>query len=483
MADKVRAESNSDRVSASEVEVDLREMLSEGELPPPRLSRETRGREGSDVPPAQQGRGSTAESGREDRPDDRPQPPAQARREAPAGNRRGGPGIHERRPPDHSGASASDRESVREAAAQRVSATADRAPAATTAVKNSSSTARLAAAGLSEGQTAADREAEPETPPSRGDDSLRALELFPEDVYRIVDGREVVDSRWSRWVARARGVLTSPPARQEERLDRDLRGLRVRGLSRGVTVACGSIKGGVGKTTLTLALADMLAEALRCGVVVVDADLEWGTAADSTPAAGRGAGTLSDVLAAREQISSPGALAPYLLGLPGGAQLLGGPTGPQQIEALGADDMQALLDLLQRFFPVVLLDLSPGIGLRGTIPRWAFSSADEIVAIATPTRGSLRRAGRMLGYLAQHRPQAPITLALNMVPRRPDQAMQRVIEVAQKNGHARRYAAIPRDDALMRQLDTGQLNINTLAQPTRIALKDLAYQLADNWCR
>ena len=95
-------------------------------------------------------------------------------------------------------------------------------------------------------------------------------------------------------------------------------------------------------------------------------------------------------------------------------------TDPNDIEEIDAADMQKLIDLLRRFFPVILLDLSPGIGLRGTIPRWAFGCADEIVAIATPTRGSLRRAGRMLAYLGERRPEVPITLALNMVPRRPD---------------------------------------------------------------
>ncbi len=145
--------------------------------------------------------------------------------------------------------------------------------------------------------------------------------------------------------------------------------------------------------------------------------------------------------------------------------------------------MQALLELLRRFFPVILLDLCPGIGLRGTIPRWAFGASDEIVAIATPTRGSLRRAGRMLGYLAQHRADVPITLALNMVPRRPDEAIRKVIEVAAHNGGTRRYVAIPRDEGLVRQLDAGLLNISELDQPTRIAIKDLAYQLASSWCR
>lgn len=318
-------------------------------------------------------------------------------------------------------------------------------------------------------------------PPAEND--VPADELLPADVYRIVDGREARDTLWNRMQGNVKSLLTSPPAKEEERLDLELRQLRVRGLKRGVTVALGSIKGGVGKTTLTLSLADMLADSLRCGVLVVDADLEWGTAADSTPQDGGRGGTLTDVLAARDRIVSPGDLAPFLVALPGGAQLLAGPTDPHDIEQLTAEDMQSLLELLQRFFPVILLDLSPGIGLRGTIPRWAFGVADEIVAIATPTRGSLRRAGRMLAYLTEHRPEVPITLALNMVPRRPDETVRRIIEVAERNGATRRYAAIPRDDGLMRQLDAGLLDLAALDQPTRIAMKNLTVGLASGWCR
>jgi hypothetical protein len=58
-----------------------------------------------------------------------------------------------------------------------------------------------------------------------------------------------------------------------------------------------------------------------------------------------------------------------------------------------------------------------------------------------------------------------------------------VIQVAERNGKTRRYAAIPRDDGLLRQLDAGLLNIDELDQLTRIAIKDLAFKLADGWCR
>jgi MinD-like ATPase involved in chromosome partitioning or flagellar assembly len=320
---------------------------------------------------------------------------------------------------------------------------------------------------------------EPVTP--AGAPTRAVVGLSPGEIYTPQDARG--ERSTGGLGTRIRGLLTSPPARREQHLDQQLRELRVRGLARGVTVALGSIKGGVGKTTLTLSLADMLAESLRCGVLVIDADLEWGTAADSTPEAARHGGTLSDVLRAREQIHSPGDLAPYLTALPRGAQLLAGPTDPNEIEALHPRDMQELLDLLTRFFPIVLLDLSPGIGLRGTIPRWAFGVADEIIAIATPTRGSLRRAERMLSYLSEHHHQPHLTLALNMIPHRPDPAIRRVIEIAETELPADAYAAIPRDDALTRQLDAGQLNIDQLQQDTRIALKHLTHQLATTWTR
>lgn len=310
-----------------------------------------------------------------------------------------------------------------------------------------------------------------------------STELLPEDVYRIVNGHEVRDTPWTRLVEKTRSLLTSPPAKREEQLDHALEDLRLRGLTRGVTVALGSIKGGAGKTTITLTLADMLANALRVGVLVVDADLEWGTAADSVPQNARHGGTIVDVYNAREQIIAPGQLAPFLVNLPGGAQLLPGPTDPRHIEQIEDANMAELLALLRRFYPVILLDLPPGIGLRGTIPRWGFGEADEIIAVATPKRANVRQVGHMLSYLAEHHADVPLTLALNMVPMRPDQAAQRVISVAESNGRSRRYAAVPQDPTLERQLDAGVLDLPALDQRTRIALKELTYGLAREWCR
>ena len=89
----------------------------------------------------------------------------------------------------------------------------------------------------------------------------------------------------------------------------------------------------------------------------------------------------------------------------------------------------------------------------------------------------------MLNYLSEHHPGVPITLALNMVPRRPDEAIRRVISAAEGNGLTQRFVSIPRDDGLMRQLDAGAFDLGQLDQPTRIAIKELTFQLATEWCR
>jgi MinD-like ATPase involved in chromosome partitioning or flagellar assembly len=352
----------------------------------------------------------------------------------------------------------------------------------------SSTSARSASSPSSGGEPdarrGADRDRDAERRRDADDDGRTSSPaLNPGEIYRIVDGKEHRDTAWSRLVSRTKELFTGSPAQEEERLDHDLEELRLRGLSQGVTLALGSIKGGAGKTTITLTLAEVLANALRVGVLVVDADLEFGTASDSVPDASRHGGTLVDVHRKRDEIHTPGDLAPYLVTLPHGAQLLSGPTDPNDIEKIDTDTMAELMELLRRFYPIILVDLPPGMGLRGSIPRWGFAEADDIVLVTTPKRANVKQMGHMLDYVSERHEGVPLTLAINMVPSRLDEAGQRVVGVAQSNGRSRRTAEIPEDPVLSRQLDAGALDIAGLDQRTRIAVKDLTYALASQWCR
>ena len=305
-----------------------------------------------------------------------------------------------------------------------------------------------------------------------------------DDAYHVRNGREVRDTPWTRLLDSTWRLLTSSAGRLEQELDEAGEELYLRGLAHGVVLACGSAKGGSGKTTLTQALAEQLASILKVAVLVLDADLEWGTALNAAPPSARRGDTLVDAYNARERIDSAAELAPFLVNLRGGAQLLPGPTDAAVIEQTGPEQMAAVLALVRRFYPIVLLDLPPGAGFScgNPIARWGLQEADEILAVATPKKANVEQVRRLLAFLAEQYPGKPITLALNAAPARPDHAVQRIARVA-RHASPERFAEIPYDQVLDRQIDAGTLALDTLAQPTRIAIKQLTHQLASQWCR
>jgi cellulose biosynthesis protein BcsQ len=89
-------------------------------------------------------------------------------------------------------------------------------------------------------------------------------------------------------------------------------------MTRPNTVAVISPKGGVGKTTISFVLGNLLAEQLRLRVVALDANPDFGTLAALAPDEHRSARALADLLADSTQIESPGELHPYVARLPTG---------------------------------------------------------------------------------------------------------------------------------------------------------------------
>ena len=103
------------------------------------------------------------------------------------------------------------------------------------------------------------------------------------DVYTrpVVQGREVREGTWSRLRERVRELATSEGERREQELDRAL--LEAPRATRTNTIAVVSPKGGVGKTTCTFLVGNLLAEALNLRVVAVDANRDFGTLASLAP--------------------------------------------------------------------------------------------------------------------------------------------------------------------------------------------------------
>jgi len=302
------------------------------------------------------------------------------------------------------------------------------------------------------------------------------LLLLPEEVYPEASaGRRVIRS--------LRRLLQSETERREGAVDGRLAELSGFALPRERVLVVCSPKGGSGKTTLALGLAQTFAS-LRWPAVVVDLDLTGGTAGLHA----RGCDPVSavnlvDVVDAIDAggVHGPAELAGFLAPLGGGAALLAGPPRREQRQLVDAGQVERLLGTLIRYWPVVIFDTSPGTGDRDLVQEWILRRASDVVAVAVPLRVDAVQARAALAELCGMVPETAVTVALNKVPPRPDAPTRRVMSVPLAPGRQAHRVEIPYDGGLARQLDRAALRVEELARPTRLAFKELAASVAGGW--
>jgi Mrp family chromosome partitioning ATPase len=194
---------------------------------------------------------------------------------------------------------------------------------------------------------AADRDPapEPQAPDQLGMRSAapRAT-MSREDVYirPMRAGKPISNGPVSRATTWLKYSLSSELQRREWAIDEQL--LHVPPMTRPNTVAVISPKGGVGKTTISFVLGNLLASELRMRVVALDANPDFGTLASLAPDESRSQRSLADLLADSTQIASPAELHPYVARLPTGLHLLGAPAHAEVMAQMTPGLYSRLLD-------------------------------------------------------------------------------------------------------------------------------------------
>jgi MinD-like ATPase involved in chromosome partitioning or flagellar assembly len=283
---------------------------------------------------------------------------------------------------------------------------------------------------------------------------------------------------------RVQALLTDKLVAEERECDELLARLRVRGMSRSVVLGVCSIKGGIGKTTIARCLADAFQGGLRQNTLLVDLDLEWGTAVATAPPEAQRELSILDVYRQREEIRGVGDLLPCLVPFGSGALLLRAPTEPREVDAVTPEVLASALAVARRFFQVVLLDLPPGAGIKHETCRWAYDAVDEALVLTTPTKATVDyQLRQILQFLGESYPALPVHVALNLVPGRPGRGVREVLATADSILGSRRVLRVHRDDRLARQIDAASLEIGQLGVRTRVDIKRLAASLAEGWCR
>lgn len=298
------------------------------------------------------------------------------------------------------------------------------------------------------------------------------------DVYRgrlDEHGALLPASAAGRILARLRELLTSAAERAERELDHTL-SASGRGLERTQHVAVVSPKGGVGKTTCTLLCGDVLARHAQLRCIAVDANPDYGTLGSLAPDASRSDRSLADLLSSDHEVVSPAELRPYTSTLPSGLHLLAAPPPAEAMAALTDEHYARLIDLLERFYELILLDL--GTGLTGPLARFALGRADQAVIVSTPEWVTAERVLDALSDIRGRGVEGPLTLVLNQAPTR-ETVDRQLIEAAFRSAEVSRRVAIPYDPELRRMLDAGAYDPDALSRATRMAIKQLGLAVAE----
>jgi putative peptide zinc metalloprotease protein len=280
---------------------------------------------------------------------------------------------------------------------------------------------------------------------------------------------------WRSAVYRGSGHLLNPGPSLPEQRRRELEARLRTPIDGSRRVVVMSRKGGVGKTTITLALGSTFALLRGDRVIAVDANPDAGNLAHRVaPPHDR---TVTDVLRDLDQIRTYADLRRYTSqAVESRLEVLASDDDPRIGMALDRDDYHRLIGLLDRFYNLILLDT--GTGILDSANQGLLTEADQVVLVVRAGLDGGRAGALTLDWMDQHGFDDLVarTVVVVNAERRgsePPEPMRRHFEK-----RCARVVTVPWDEAL----EPGALtDMSSLHRRTRDALVDIAAAVADNF--
>lgn len=205
-------------------------------------------------------------------------------------------------------------------------------------------------------------------------------------------------SGWRKAVYVASGRLINPGESQEDRRKRELI-MRVNQPLRGCyKIAMLSLKGGVGKTTMTTTLGSTFASLRGDRVVAVDANPDRGTLSQKIPM--ETTATVRHLLRDADRITRYSDIRAYTSQGPSRLEILASEQDPAVSEAFSENDYKRAVDLLEHFYNIVLTDC--GTGLMHSAMKGVLELADSLVLVSSGSVDGARSASATLDWLDAH---------------------------------------------------------------------------------
>jgi pilus assembly protein CpaE len=178
--------------------------------------------------------------------------------------------------------------------------------------------------------------------------------------------------------------------------------------SAGTLITVAGVKGGIGKTTLSVNLALSLAMETARSVALVDLDLPYGDIAmllDLKPT-----GSVMSVVSNPIILADPDLLQAQLCDAPGGVHVLAAPMNGSGLEVDGAQ-LGPLLTRLAGLYDFVVVDTAPGFG---EVTAAALDVSTVTMLVTTPEPPTLRRTELALRQLHDwNYPHTKLKLVVN----------------------------------------------------------------------
>lgn len=278
---------------------------------------------------------------------------------------------------------------------------------------------------------------------------------------------------WRRWLYVASGQLInlgeSPRAARYNNLVAQVN-QPLRGCYR---IAMLSLKGGVGKTTITATLGSTFAALRGDRVVAVDAGPDRGTLSQKVYL--ETASSVRQLLHDAGSIDRYSDIRRYTSRGPSGMEVLASESDPAVSDPFSADDYASALYLLERFYGLVLTDC--GTGLLHSAMSSVLDTADVLLVISSASIDGARSASATLDWLDAHGHEDLVRNSVAVVnavrPRTGKLDMDKVVEHFSRRCRAVRL--VPYDPHLE---EGAEISLDRLRRQTREALTELAAVIA-----
>jgi MinD-like ATPase involved in chromosome partitioning or flagellar assembly len=245
-------------------------------------------------------------------------------------------------------------------------------------------------------------------------------------------------------------------------------------------IAVLSLKGGVGKTTITATLGATFASARGDRVIAVDANPDRGTLSQKVPL--ETPSTVRHLLRDAEGITSYSDVRSYTSQGASRLEVLASESDPAVSEAFSSDDYERTLAVLERYYSLVLTDC--GTGMLHSAMSGVLNNADVLIVVSSGSVDGARSASATLDWLDAHGYQQLVANAvavINAVRQRSGRSGSRVDQSKVVDHFARRCRAVlevPFDA----HLEAGaEISLEKLRPDTRDALLELAAVVADGF--